>query len=89
MSGWTMKPRKPGGGCEGCGEPRGAVLQALMARPSAGRTLWLCTGCARIAARRQEFVDDYARRCGLPPDEWASDDTRPQPAPPRRRRDEL
>jgi len=69
MSGWTTKPRQPGGGCHGCAEPRGAIPQALIGRPPGGYALWLCTGCARLAARRQEFVDDYARRCGLPPDE--------------------
>lgn len=91
MSGWTMKPRKPGTGCHGCGEQRGEVVQALIARPTAGVTLWLCTGCARVAARRHDFGEEYARRCGLPPtapDRADVERGRAEPETPRRRRDE-
>ena len=65
MSGWTARPRKAANGCFGCGQERGAVVQALSARISRLGTLWLCTGCAASEQQRRAFVDEYAQRTGL------------------------
>ena len=89
MSGWTTKPRKPGTGCHGCSEPRGTIPQALIGRPTAGHAIWLCTRCAKVATRRQDFVDEYARRCALTSVAASAPRMGPQPEVPRRRRDEL
>ena len=67
MAGGILEPRPPDGGCHGCGAPRGAVGRAMVARPGAGGLFWLCTDCATVATRRRDFVDEYARRSGLPP----------------------
>ncbi len=92
MSGWTTKERKAGAGCYGCHQERGAVVQAFSARINRVGILWLCAGCAQSGTQRQSFIDEYARRLGLPTGEERAIGTRERLASPpsgccRRRND--
>lgn len=54
----TRPPKLSASVCCACGQGRGEVRQALVARTSHG-SVWLCGGCAGRDANRQAFLAAY------------------------------